>query len=76
MNKNEEIVKIGFFKKVWYSITQFEKYPLMATEGIKRAVKYLIMLTALVSIFILIGSLLELKNVENELAQYIYENIT
>lgn len=75
MKEKEEIVKINFFKKIWYSITQFEKYPIMATEGIKRAVKYLIMLTALVSIFILIGSLLELKNVVNELAQYVHENI-
>lgn len=75
MNENEEIVKIGFFKKVWYSITQFEKYPLMATEGIKRAVKYLIMLTAIVSIFIMIGSLLQLKNLVKEFAQYINENI-
>lgn len=75
MNENEEIVKIGFFKKVWYSITQFEKYPLMAIEGIKRTVKYLIMLTAIVSIFIMIGSLLQLKDLVKELAQYVDEKI-
>ena len=75
MKENEEIVKIGFFKKVWYSITQFEKYPLMAMEGIKRAVKYLIMLTAIVSIFIMVGSLLQLKDLVKELAEYIDENI-
>ena len=25
---------INFFKKLWYSITKFEKYPEMAAEGI------------------------------------------
>jgi len=75
MDKSEEVIKISFLKKVWYSITQFEKYPEMALEGIKRAVKYLIFLTAIVSAFILIGSLLQLKDLVNELAQYIDKNI-
>ena len=37
------VVNINFFKKVWYSITKFEKYPEMATEGLGRALKYLAM---------------------------------
>ena len=36
--KNEEnelrIKQIGFFKKVWYSITKIEKYPEMAAQGV------------------------------------------
>lgn len=75
MNKNEEVVKINFFKKVWYSITQFEKYPSMATEGLGRAIKYLIMLTAIVSIFIMIGSLIQMKNLVGELTEYVDKNI-
>ncbi|MBQ2836471.1 MAG: DUF1189 domain-containing protein [Clostridia bacterium] len=75
MNKNEQVVKINFFKKIWYSITQFEKYPLMATEGLGKAIKYLIKLTAIVSIFIMIGSLLQMKNLVDELAKYIDEEI-
>ena len=75
MKKKEEVVKINFFKKIWYSITQFEKYPVMAIEGLGRALKYLIMLTAIVSIFIMIGSLLQMKNLVDELAKYIHEEI-
>lgn len=75
MDKNEEVVKIKFLKKIWYSITQFEKYPVMATEGLGRAIKYLIMLTAIVSIFIMIGSLLQMKNLVGELAKYVDESI-
>lgn len=30
---------INFFKKVWYSITKFEKYPEMATEGLGKCYK-------------------------------------
>ena len=41
MEEKEEVVNINFFKKVWYSITKFEKYPEMATEGFGKAVKYL-----------------------------------
>ena len=40
------VVNINFFKKVWYSITKFEKYPEMATEGLGRALKYLAMMCA------------------------------
>lgn len=43
--------KLGFFKKVWYSITKFEKYVEMSLEGTGRALKYLLQIT---SIFVLI----------------------
>lgn len=75
MSKKEETVKINFFKKIWYSITKFEQYPAMAVEGFKRAMGYLVMLTAIVTIFITIGSILQLKTVVNELAKYIQDNI-
>ena len=74
-NKKQEIVNINFFKKIWYSITKFEQYPAMATEGLKRAIKYLVMLTAMVSIFVMIGSLLQMKTLINNLAQYVQDNI-
>ena len=37
----EEIVYIPKHKKVWYSITKFERYPEMATEGVGKAFGYL-----------------------------------
>ena len=44
--KNE---KIGFFKKVWYSITKLEKYPEMTTLGFASAIKYLIAIMVIFS---------------------------
>jgi len=71
----EKVVKIGFFKKLWYSITKFEQVPAMAAEGFKRALKYLIGLTAIVSVFAMIGSVLEMKNMITEFAKYVDDNI-
>lgn len=54
----EEIVYIPKYKKFWYSITKFERYPEMATEGVKRAFGYLIWLVfvfaLILSIFLII----------------------
>ena len=41
--------KLGFFKKIWYSITKFEKYVEMSSEGVGKALKYLL---KLVTIFV------------------------
>ena len=75
MKEKENVVKIGFFQKVWYSITNFEKYPTMAVEGLKRAIKYLIMLTAIVTVFVTIGAVIELKLLISDLTKYVDENI-
>lgn len=75
MKNNEEIVNIGFFKKVWYSITKFEKYPEMATEGFGRALKYLIILSAFVTLCMTIGSTISMRNVVIQLSDYIQNNI-
>ena len=42
--------KMGFFKKVWYSIIKTEKYPDMAAEGVKKAGEYLIKIVAIVAL--------------------------
>ena len=75
MEEKEEVVNINFFKKVWYSITKFEQYPAMATEGLPRAIKYLVTLTIIVTIFAMIGSLLQMNKLVDSLAQYIEQNI-
>lgn len=73
MDKKE--VKLNFFKKLWFSITQFEQYPNMAMEGLKRTIKYLIILTAIATVFIAIGTLIEMKLIVEDLAQYVDEKI-
>ena len=75
MKNNQKIVNIGFFKKVWYSITKFEKYPEMATEGFGRALKYLIILSAFVTLCMTIGSTISMRNVVFQLADYVQNNI-
>ena len=66
---------LNFFKKVWYSITKFEKYPEMALQGIKKAIIYLFIITLIVSIFSAVGSLLQLKKLVEDLSNYINDNI-
>ena len=61
----EKVVKKGFFNKLWYSITKFEQYPAMAMEGFKRALTYLIILTAFVTIFVTLGSIIQMKILRN-----------
>jgi len=71
----EKVEKVSFFKKIWYSITKFEQYPTMAMEGLKRAIKYLIFLTAIVTLFVMVGSLLQMKTLVGDLAKYVQDNL-
>ena len=73
--ETEKNKNINFFKEVWYSITNFEKYPDMAAEGVYKAVKYLVILTIVLSIFLTISSLIESKKMVTNLSQYIQDNI-
>ena len=71
VDNNEKKIKskkIGFFKKAWYSIAKFEKYVEMSTEGIGRALKYLMQIT---SIFVLIISFLVVNNTNENLNLFI-----
>ena len=72
--------KLGFFKKVWYSITKFDKYLEMSSEGAGIAFKYLIQITA---IFVLIIGFLGIysaninlngfiKNIEENIPDFKY----
>ena len=50
-----EIVNIPKYKKFWYSITKFERYPEMATEGVGRAFCYIAWLVFMFSIILAIA---------------------
>ena len=67
--------KTNFLKKVWYSISKFEKYPDMATEGVMKALKYLFCMVCIVTVFVLIGSMAEINKLVDKLAVYINDNI-
>ena len=47
-SKKEQYLKLNFFKKIWYSISKFEKYPELAALGVKKAIIYF---TELIIIF-------------------------
>lgn len=76
--------KMGFFKKVKYSITNIEKYPEMAAEGVPAALKYLVKIMAIFAIIVALGLVYQLNTtikdgisyVENELPDMTYSNGT
>lgn len=66
--------KIGFFKKVWYSITKFERYPEMATEGVGSAFAYLAKLMLIFSAILVIGMIYNLNQTLQQGMKYVNEN--
>lgn len=82
MAENNEEKKLGFFKKVLYSISKFEKYPEMAAEGVPRAFKYLAQLMLIFSIIVAGGFVFKLQDtakkgidyVQNELPDITYSD--
>jgi len=81
MENNDEVKlkKLKFFQKIWYSITDFEKYPYMAAEGIARAISYLIGITVIfvmaVSICVVYNAMSNIKeNLSNNFPEISYSN--
>lgn len=50
INNEEPKKQMGFFNKVWWSITKIEKYPELASEGLWRAISYLFVLSVILSL--------------------------
>lgn len=70
--ENNELRK-GFFKKVWYSITKIEKYPHMATEGFGRAISYLTKIVAILAIVLCLGMIYQTHGILQEGIQYLQD---
>ena len=68
----EEFLKLNFFKKVWFSITKFEKYPEMAAAGVRKSLTYLF---KLILIFTIIYGLSYIYYI-SEVKQYDEPNLT
>lgn len=73
-SEQNKIKKIGFFKKVWYSITKFERYPEMATEGVGSAFAYLAKLMLIFSVILVIGMIYNLNQTLQQGMKYVDEN--
>lgn len=68
----ERYLKLNFFKKVWYSIIKFEKYPEMAALGVKKSLIYF---TELILIFSIVVSATYIYYIMN-IAQFSDKDLT
>ena len=83
MNEEKEgKAKIGFFQKVWDSITKIEKYPDMAAEGLGRAFTYLCKVVAILAIVLCLGMMYQtyqmlqegIEYLQNEFPEFSYKD--
>lgn len=73
--KNEQgkevILKNGFFKKLWWSISKIEKYPNMAAEGFGRAISYLAKIVLILAIVFCLGIIYQTHGMVQEGIDYL-----
>ena len=81
MDENS-IEKIRFHKKVWNSVSKIEKYPDMAAEGFKAALKYLFKIVAILTVVVCLGVLYQTNSLiqngvnylQNEFPEFSYKD--
>lgn len=79
---DNNISKINFFKKLWYSITKIERYPEMAAQGLGKAVSYIIKIMVILAIILCLGMIYEMYNliqdgisyIQNEFPEFSYKD--
>lgn len=71
VNPEPENFKKGFFKKAKMSIFNIEKYPELATEGVPRAISYLVKIVAILVIVVCAGMVYKSNQVVTQGIQYI-----
>lgn len=72
---NNETQKIGFFKKIWYSIDKIEKYGEMSAEGFPRAISYLFQIIIILAIIVAGTTIYQTKMEIDKVAQFIKDEI-
>ena len=65
----------NFFRKIGYSIAKIEKYPEMATDGVKAAIKYMAIIILGIAIISSILSVHATEQTMQQMATYVEENI-
>ena len=70
----EEIVNIPKYKKFWLSITKFERYPEMATEGVGRAIGYLAWLVFMFSVILAVAFMINFMRFARKGIDFIDKN--
>lgn len=80
--KEEKVLKMNFFNKVWNSIVKIEKYPDMAAEGLGKAITYMCKIVAILAIVLCLGILYQayqtiedgVNYLENEFPDFSYKD--
>lgn len=67
--------KRNFFKDIWTSIRDFEKYEEFAADKISKAIKYLVLLTLIFTLIISLNYTYKFYLTITDVKQYISENI-
>lgn len=70
----EEIVYIPKHKKVWLSITKFERYPEMATEGVGKAFGYLVWLIFIFSLILSFAFVIKFAGITRKGVDFLDKN--
>lgn len=71
----EDIKEKNFFKKVWTSIKDFEGYEEFAAEKVTKAIKYIVILTLILTLIISIAYTIKFYQERDNVKKYISENI-
>ena len=73
--ESEEVdaVKYSFFKKIWYSIDKIEKYSELSAEGFGSAIKYLMILVAVLALIVSIITVVQVGTKVKQIGKYIDE---
>lgn len=75
VEENNQMPKVNFFKRIWYSITKIEKYPEMSAEGIKVAMIYVAGIVAILTIVSTIGIIYRINKITQNIADYVESNV-
>lgn len=67
----KDVLKKGFFSKVWDSVTKIEKYPDMAAEGLGRALIYICKIVAILAIVLCFGMMYQTYQMIQEGMHYL-----
>ena len=71
----EKEIQISFFKRIKMSIFDFDKYHIMASEGIGRAMMYLVKLILLFSLIITAASMLKISQLFEQVVTFFSDNV-
>ena len=71
----EEEIKQGFFKSIWTSIRDFEKYEEFAAERVTKAIKYLLLLTLIFVLVITLAYTYKFHLSIQDVKKYVEQNI-